>query len=171
MASRRKFAVCSISIAAVAILALLLWPAPKQYWAYANVDVSPWTNAFLMQDIETRTLKAVPAIHKFSLTPSFSSGAAALSWRTNRALVGPQSPVGARFNLLALAPTSAQAQRKADEAALALAAFMKANYGATNTQCFDLVFKPTNTWSRVNELGLYIERLFNSFFSRDPASP
>ena len=143
-------------------LALAARRLRPSYWAYSTVRMQPFTNVVpahaLLGSFQRQVRKAVPSVHRLTVTPSFAASAAATAWSTNKTASGAPTPLSAELRIMALGPSSEEAQVAANGAAARLCTFLTQQYGGSVT----IVSNPPDTgrYSFPSEVGLQIERLF-----------
>jgi hypothetical protein len=132
------------------------------YWAYSAVRMQPFTNVVparaLQGPFQRQVRKAVPSVHRLTVSPSFATPAAAMAWSTNKTASGAPVPLSAELRIMTLGPSPEEAQVAANDAAARLCTFLAQQYGGSVT----MVSNPADTgrYSFPSEVGLQIERLF-----------
>jgi len=142
-------------------LALAFLRLRPTYWAYSTVTMRPFTNVVPARALQGRfqreVCKAVPAIHRLTVNPSFTTSAAAMAWSTNETASSTAIPLTADLRIMALGSSPEEAQVAANAAATRLCEFLTQQYGASVTIASNS--DATGRYSFPSEVGLQIERL------------
>lgn len=159
--STKRWLVLGSALLACLGLILAIYRLRPTYWAYSSVRVQPLTNMVparaLQGPFQRQVRKAVPSVHRLTISPSFATPAAARAWFTNQTASGPIMPLSAELRIMALGPSPAKAQVAANEAAARLCSFLTQQYGGSVTIVSNADV-PGRYWFP-SEVGLQIERL------------
>ena len=120
--SRRLLFAC---LGALLLGAAILWLATSgsgRYRAQSRVIVTPYTNAVFARSFESSVVQAIPGVIRLRVSPWYS----ARPTPTTASITN-----GAAIDIIVVGPTSLEAQRRANEAAVTLCANARQLYGGT----------------------------------------
>lgn len=145
-------------------LVFLVSRLSPSYWAYSGVMMEPFTNAVFGRPFETQVIKSIPLVHQLKVAPGFRTGAAAMSWSTNKVFSGAGAPVSAEIRIMVLGSSPQEAQSAANDAATQLCVIVQRQYGG-RTHVIQRA-NITGRWLFPYELKLRVVRLSERLFKR-----